>query len=198
MQTKTMTNQKKLDDLKLKALENHIPILSDDGLLFLIKTILDQKAKTVLEVGTAVGYSAIAIALLTGCKVVSIERDEIRYQEALLNIKSFDLSNQITVILEDALNLELETKFDCVFIDAAKAQYEKFFTKYQKNLSENGFIIADNLNFHHLDITKVSRSTRNLIKRLNAFKVFLKNNEAFDTTFTDIGDGMSVSVRKSL
>ncbi|MDY0211011.1 MAG: methyltransferase domain-containing protein [Acholeplasma sp.] len=193
-----MTNQKKLDDLKLKALENHIPILSDDGLLFLIKTILDQKAKTVLEVGTAVGYSAIAIALLTGCKVVSIERDEIRYQEALLNIKSFDLSNQITVILEDALNLELETKFDCVFIDAAKAQYEKFFTKYQKNLSENGFIIADNLNFHHLDITKVSRSTRNLIKRLNAFKVFLKNNEAFDTTFTDIGDGMSVSVRKSL
>ena len=193
-----MTNQKKLDELKLKALENHIPILSDDGLLFLIKTILDQKAKTVLEVGTAVGYSAIAIALLTGCKVVSIERDEIRYQEALLNIKSFDLSNQITVILEDALNLELETKFDCVFIDAAKAQYEKFFTKYQKNLSENGFIIADNLNFHHLDITKVSRSTRNLIKRLNAFKVFLKNNEAFDTTFTDIGDGMSVSVRKSL
>jgi predicted O-methyltransferase YrrM len=184
-----------LKNLQLKAQNDNIPILSDDGLLFLVENILNKKVNHVLEIGTATGYSAIAIASLTGVKVTTVERDEARYLEAVKNVKAFNLENQITLILKDALELEVTGTFDCIFIDAAKAQYEKFFNKYEKNLSPNGFIITDNLNFHNLDISKVSRSTRNLIKRLESFKTFLKDNRLYKTTFTDIGDGMSVSER---
>ena len=194
----TMKMQKKLNELKLKALENQIPILSDDGLLFLVKTILDHKAKTILEIGSAVGYSAIAMVVHTNASVVTIERDEARYLQAVENVKSFGLESKIKVLLQDALTEDVSGLYDCIFVDAAKAQYEKFFLKYQNQLTENGFIITDNLNFHHLDITKVKRGTRNLIKRLNGFKTFLQENKGFETSFTDIGDGMSVSVRKPL
>lgn len=194
----TMKMQKKLNELKLKALENQIPILSDDGLLFLVKTILDHKVKTILEIGSAVGYSAIAMVVHTNASVVTIERDEARYLQAVENVKSFGLESKIKVLLQDALTEDVSGLYDCIFIDAAKAQYEKFFLKYQNQLTENGFIITDNLNFHHLDITKVKRGTRNLIKRLNGFKTFLQENKEFETSFTDIGDGMSVSVRKPL
>lgn len=186
---------KELKALQLKAQNDNIPILSNDGLLFLVETIKRKKANSVLEIGTATGFSAIAIALLTGVTVTSVERDEVRYLEAVNNVKAFGLEDKITLILKDALELDIKETFDCLFIDAAKAQYEKFFNKFEPNVSKNGFIITDNLNFHNLDINKVSRSTRHLIKRLTSFKAFLKDNQAFNTTFSDIGDGMSVSER---
>lgn len=190
-------NQKKLNELKIKALDQKIPILSDDGLLFLINTLKEKKATSVLEIGSAIGYSAIAMALLANVKVVTIEKDSIRYQQAVENIKAFNLTEQIEIIEADALTLELkQATFDAIFIDAAKAQYEKFFNKYEALLSDSGFIITDNLNFHNLDINVVSRSTRNLIKRLEAFKAFLNTNPNYQTTITNIGDGMSVSERR--
>ena len=120
-----MTNE--LKALQLKAQNDNIPILSNDGLLFLVETIKRKKASSVLEIGTATGFSAIAIVLLTGVTVTSIERDEVRYLEAVNNVKAFGLEDKITLIFKDALELDIQETFDCLFIDAAKAQYEKFF-----------------------------------------------------------------------
>lgn len=186
-------------DIKNEALNQKVPIISDDGLLFLLNQIEKNQIKTVLEIGCAVGYSAIQMAL-SGAKVTTIERDELMFEKALINIEKMDLSNMINVIFSDALDEKLifSQKFDLIFIDAAKAQYQKFFNKYEPYLSESGIIVTDNLNFHNLNPNKVSRSTKQLIIRLNDFKLFLENNAEFTTVFTNIGDGMSVSRRQDI
>lgn len=195
--TQKMTNLTKINELKLKAQSLKVPILSDDGLLFLIKTLNDHHVKQILEIGSAVGYSAIAMAVHTGAMVTTIERDSDLVKLAKVHIDDFGLTPVITLIHEDALNVELDTKvqFDAIFIDAAKAQYEKFFNKYEPFLAPHGIIITDNLNFHHVDIETVSRGTRNLVKRLEAFKQFLLNHPHFESTLYDVGDGMSISKR---
>ena len=192
-----MTNLTKINELKLKAQSLKVPILSDDGLLFLIKTLNENNVKSVLEIGSAVGYSAIALALHTGAKVTTIEREEDLVQMAKKHIQEFNLEDTITLIHADALDVELDKnlKFDAIFIDAAKAQYEKFFNKYEPYLSDFGIIITDNLNFHNVDIETVSRGTRNLVKRLEAFKTFLQTHPTYESELFDIGDGMSISKR---
>lgn len=183
-----------MNKIKLQAKNENVPIITDEGLSFILDKIKELKIKKVLEIGTAIGYSAISFAM-NGCSVLTLERNNLMYEKALLNIKDYILEDKIEVIFTDALLFELdkESKFDLIFIDAAKAQYEKFFNKYQENLNENGVIICDNLNFHNLDINKVSRSTRQLIGKIERFKEFLKNNPNYETTFYNLGDGMSVS-----
>ncbi|MDY0276886.1 MAG: O-methyltransferase [Acholeplasma sp.] len=185
---------KKSNSLKEFALKNNVPILSDEGQTFIIKLIKEKSVKSILEIGTAIGYSAISFAL-EGALVTSIERNEKMYLEACKNVDLFQFNDRITLINEDALLLEISTKFDLIFIDAAKAQYYKFFNKYKANLNESGCIVCDNLNFHNLDPNKVSRGTRQLLRKINEFKQYLRTNNEFVTSFYDIGDGMSVSVR---
>lgn len=197
MHKTTRTNLTKINELKLKAQSLKVPILSDDGLLFLVETLQKYNVQSVLEIGSAVGYSAIAMATHTGAQVTTIEREVDLHALAVKNVASFGLEHQITLILGDALEVELNphSRFDAIFIDAAKAQYEKFFTKYEPYLSDKGIIITDNLNFHHVDIETVSRGTKNLVKRLEAFKQFLKEHPEYDSELFDIGDGMSISKR---
>lgn len=180
--------------LKLSALSHHIPILSDEGILFIKAQIKDRNLKTMLEIGTAVGYSSIILAddLV---KIKTLERDEKLYQMAVENINTYHKTN-IHPVWVDALNYEPKDTFDLLFIDAAKAQYERFFTRYQAYLNPGGIIICDNLNFHHLNPSEVSRGTRNLIKKLDKFKRFLTTHPEFETAFYDIGDGLSVSWRR--
>lgn len=185
-------------DLEKYAKENNIPIMLKDGIDFMLKYIKENNIKKVLEIGTAIGYSAIKIALLDkDIKVKTIERDESRYREAVKNIEDFNLNNQIDIIFDDALNIELNEKFDLIFIDAAKSQYIKFFSKFKNNLNTNGVIISDNLKFHGLvdkPLDQIeSRNVRGLVRKLNEYITFLKNNEEFKTTFYNIGDGISIS-----
>lgn len=183
-----------LEKLKEKALENKVPILCDDGLRFLKELIKDNKPKSLLEIGTAIGYSAIAVSLSApNLEITTIERDELLYQEAIKNIEKFNLSNKIHVINQDALELELTAKFDMIFIDAAKAQYIKFFEKYKSLLNTDGIIVTDNLNFHNLDFLTASKNVKRLITKLNEFKEYVINVEGFETVIYDVGDGMSVS-----
>ena len=131
-------------------------------------------------------------------KVVSIERDENRYNEAIKNVHNFNLENQIKIINDDAFNVELIDKFDMIFIDAAKAQNIKFFLKFGKNLKSKGFIITDNLNFHGLvnSDKQMSKNLRQLTKKIKNYVDFLKNNDEFNTIFYNIGDGISVSKKR--
>ena len=188
--------------LKLEqyALENNIPIIESDGIDFLTKLIKESNIKTILEIGSAIGYSAIKMALIDKkILITTIERDKPRYSEAVKNIKKFNLNDQIEVLNEDALDIEINQKYDLIFIDAAKSQYIKFFQKFKNNLNPNGIIVSDNLKFHGFVETKEkikNRNTRQLVNKINKYITFLKENEEFDTTFFDIGDGISVSSKK--
>ena len=186
-------------ELKKYAKENHVPIILDEGLDFLLETIKKYNVKDVLEIGTAIGYSAINMALL-GTAVTSIERDPKMYEQAILNVKDFNLADKIEIIFNDALTPNLVSKeYDLLFIDAAKGQYEKFFNLYTPYLRKGGIVVCDNMNFHELtkveDLTTLSRSVRGLVKKLNSFKTFLKNNDDYKTTFYEIGDGMTLSIK---
>lgn len=179
------------------AKEHNVPIMLPDGIDFLVQYIKENKIKNILEIGTAIGYSSIRMCLIDkDIKVTTIERDEIRYLEAKKNIKKFNLEKQIELIYGDALETNITGKYDLIFIDAAKSQYIKFFERYEKNLNLNGVIVSDNLNFHGLTHTTEpieSRNVRGIVRKLNNYIDYLKNNNHFITDFYEIGDGISIS-----
>ena len=186
-------------ELKKYAKENHVPIILDEGLDFLLETIKKYNVKDVLEIGTAIGYSAINMALI-GATVTSIERDPKMYEQAIINVKDFNLTDKIEIIFSDALTPNLVNKeYDLLFIDAAKGQYEKFFNLYTPYLKKGGIVVCDNMNFHELtkveDLSTLSRGVRGLVKKLNNFKTFLINNHKYKTTFYEIGDGITLSIK---
>ena len=136
---------------KKEALEGNVPIIQDEALkliLFLVKT---KNITRVLELGTAVGYSAISVASATGAFVDSIEINEKMYEQAKQNVKNTGLEDKIKLFNADALEMDINQltgKYGLIFIDAAKAQYQKFFEKYTPLLEKDGVVIIDNLLFH--------------------------------------------------
>lgn len=192
---------KEFKQIEKYAEEKNIPIMQKSGINFLTKYIEENNIKNILEIGTAIGYSAIKMALVNDkIKVTTIEKDTERYLTALKNIKDFDLEKRITLISGDALDIELDGKFDLIFIDAAKGQYIKFFEKYSKNLKKNGVIVSDNLDFHGFvkqEERIISKNLRQLVNKIRNYIEFLKNNTDFTTTFYKVGDGISVSIKNN-
>ena len=189
---------RKLEEIEEYARINNVPIMLKDGINFLTDYIKKNNVKNILEIGCAIGYSSIKMALVDDdIKVTTIERDEERYNEAIKNINDFNLNDRINVILDDAFNVELKDQYDLIFIDAAKSQYIKFFEKFKKNLKQNGTIISDNLEFHGLvkETNIKNRNTRQLVRKINEYVNFLKENEEFNTEFISIGDGIGISKR---
>lgn len=187
----------RLEEIERYAKEHNVPIMLPDGISFLTNYIKENNVKNILEIGSAIGYSAIKMALVNDdIKVTTIERDEERYNLAVKNIKDFKLEERINIIYDDAFNVELDDKYDLIFIDAAKSQYIKFFEKFKKNLNRTGTIISDNLDFHGLTKTKErieSRNVRGLVRKLNAYIDFLNDNQEFTTEFITVGDGIGIS-----
>lgn len=191
-----------IEEMKEYALSHEVPIMRDEGLEFMCNYIREHNVKNVLEIGTAIGYSAIQFAKVRDdVFVTTIEIDIDRYSHAVRNVKNNGLESRINIIKGDALVTEIEGKFDLIFIDAAKAQYIKFFEKYKHNLSDTGVIISDNLSFHgmveDLSLTH-NESTIRLVKKIRKYIDFLKTNEEFHTDFYSLGDGISVSRKISV
>lgn len=189
----------RISELEEYAREYNIPIMMEDGIEFLCDYIKKNNIKRILEIGTAIGYSAIKMASIDkDIKITTIERDKDRYSLALKNISDFKLEEQIDAILDDALNVDLGDKYDLIFIDAAKGQYINFFEKFKTNLKNNGVIISDNLSFHGLvegDWSTLTRNVRGLVRKIKNYKDFLDENKEFKTDYYDIGDGIGVSRR---
>jgi len=179
---------------------NNIPIMEKDGIDFLTNYIRENNIKSILEIGSAIGYSAIRFCLVDDDIVVTtIERDKIRYEEAVKNINNFKLNDRIEIINDDAFNVEFSKKYDLIFIDAAKSQYIKFFEKFKNNLNDNGVIISDNLKFHGLvdgNYDNLSRNVKGIVRKLKAYTSFLTENIEFETIFLDIGDGIGISKKR--
>ena len=187
----------RIKEIEKYAEENNIPIMQKDGIEFLTKYIKENNIKNILEIGSAIGYSSIMMALVDNdIKVTTIERDEERYNLAVKNINEFNLNDRINIILGDALDTNIEGTYDLIFIDAAKSQYIKFFEKYELNLKQGGVIVTDNLSFHGLvedDSKTTNRNTRQLVGKIRKYIEYLKNNNRYETTFYKLGDGVAVS-----
>ena len=190
----------RIEELEIYAKENNIPIMQKDGIEFLTKYIKENNVKNILEIGSAIGYSAIKMALVNSdIKVTTIERDKERYDIALSNISNFNLDNRINVIYGDAMDVEVDGLYDLIFIDASKGHSIDFFNKYSKNLAKGGVIITDNLSFHGLvedESLAITKNQKGLVKRIKKFIEFLDNNSEFKTTYVSIGDKISISRKK--
>jgi len=184
------------------AKEHNVPIIEKESIAFIIKFIKANNIKDILEIGSAIGYSAILMASVNeDVRLTTIERDEVRYMECLKNVKKCNLQDRINVVYQDALEVNLSgVAYDLIFIDAAKGQYTKFFEKYKYFLKPGGVIISDNLKFHgHVGNRNniANRNLKQLVGKIENYIDFLKENDEFETKFYDVGDGLSVSIRKN-
>ncbi|TKA87800.1 MAG: methyltransferase [Candidatus Phytoplasma asteris] len=187
--------EKNLQKLKKYAQENKIPIIQDQGLALLLDVISQNKITNILEIGTAIGYSALAMSSLS-TKIDTLERDFINYNLAKNFLK--ETPYHINVIWSEALiyptcNLK---KYDLIFIDAAKAQYQKLFFKYAPLLKKQGIIVFDNLNLSCFKKAKTTKNNQGIFKKMHNFQTFLTNHPDFCTTFQDVGDGLIISYLK--
>lgn len=173
------------------AQKKNVLITEKKTIAFIMKYIKENNIKNILEIGGSIGYCSILMASASSdAFVTTIERDEERYMECLKNVKKCNLDKKINVVFQDALdvNLSEDLKYDLIFIDAAKGQYERLFEKYKYFLKKNGVIITDNLKL------KVdNKNIKSVIEKMEDYIDFLKENEEFDTKFYDIGDGLAVS-----
>ena len=187
--------------MKEYAQKNHIPIILDEGLMFLRLFCETLRPKNILEIGGAIGFSSINMAKYCDAIIDTIEINADSFNIMQNNIQTACLTERINPILENALTIDinrLKKTYDLIFIDAAKAQYIKFFEKFSPLLSPNGIIITDNLLFHDLIFeTEISsKNLRNLVKKIRDFNYYLKNNFDFVTRVFNIGDGIAVSRKK--
>ncbi len=184
------------------AQENKVPIMQQEGIIYLTNYIENSNIHSVLEIGTAIGFSAIMMALTKeDIHITSIEKDESRYMEALKNVKKLNLEDKITLLFKDALDVSLDKTFDLIFIDAAKSKNTDFFEKFSTKLNDNGTIITDNMMFHGYvdkDESEIkNRNLRGLVRKVKDYREYLKNNKKFETEFLDdIGDGIAISRKK--
>ena len=171
-------------EMEKYASEHNVPIIEKESITFIMKYIKKNNIKNILEIGSAIGYSSILMASVgQDVTVTTIERDETRYMECLKNVKKCGFEQKITVVFQDALEVNLtNVSYDLIFIDGAKAQSTKFFEKFKYFLKPNGTIITDNLKFHgYVGSSKEIES---------------KNLKGLVSKIYDIGDGLSVSVKK--
>jgi predicted O-methyltransferase YrrM len=193
-------DKEKLFQIKEKALNDNIPILQDES-LELIETILSiKKPNKILEVGTAVGYSAICFSkyLDKNGSILTIEINEDRYKEALNNIDKLNLSSSIKVVNDDAVKYleDLNEKFDVIFIDAAKGQYINFLNQAKRLINKDGIIIADNVFFKGRVMNGYNEHKhRTAVTRLREYIDNIKEDKDFKSTILNVGDGVAISVK---
>ncbi|MCR4634547.1 MAG: methyltransferase domain-containing protein [Erysipelotrichaceae bacterium] len=191
------------EQIKEKALKEGVPIIKDEGLAFLLNWIKEKGCKDILELGTAVGYSAMEMAKLDEqIHIDTIEKSKEMYDQAIYNIAAEGLDGQIDVHFCAIEDYTTDKTYDLIFVDAAKAQYGKYTEQFLRNLKEDGAMIFDNMIFHGLiyEAENIgSRNLRNLVRKIIKFREFVQNDARFDIMmFDNIGDGiLVVTWRKS-
>jgi len=204
---KLLVDENKLENIKIKATENFVPILQDDSLK-LIEVILHMaKPKKILEIGTAVGYSAAIFAKYLEIDennkkdsyIKTIERNEKRFKTATENITALDLNEYIITIFADATeyltNLKEDNTYDVIFIDAAKGQYMVFLNEAKRLIKSGGVIIADNVLFKGRVLGGYNEHRhRTAVTRLREYIDDINDDKMLDSVVLNIGDGVAISI----
>ena len=194
-------NKEELIKIKEKALEEHIPIIMDDTLEVVDKILKELKPKKILEIGTAVGYSAMCFSeyLTDGGKIDTIERDEQRVKEARENIVKVGVEDKINIYEGDAVEIlpTLDDKYDMVFIDAAKGKYPFFLKEALRMLNEKGIILADNILYKGYVMSDYNKhKQRTAVRNLREYIAEVTENPNLETEILEVGDGLAVTKRK--
>lgn len=189
--------------LEAYAKEHQVPIMDEVSVEVLLQLLRLKKPKKVLEIGTAIGYSALRMAdAIPDAFIVSIERDKDRFTVASKNIATKGFNDRIKLFEGDAFDLLEETKtygpYDCIFIDAAKGQYQKFFEMFSEQLTDEGFIITDNVLFRgYVYEDTENKRLQKIAAKIRNYNEWLLQKEQFHTVILPIGDGIAISVRKT-
>lgn len=197
----TEVNHASFERLREYATENKVPIIKRESLVTINCLLSLKNAKRVLEIGTAIGYSALSfVSSKLDLVVDTIERDEAMYNEAVKNVKEFGMTDKVNIYFGDAITIDLSMfkTYDAIFIDAAKAQYKKFFDRYLPFLKEDGIVITDNILFHGCveNPQLLSKNVLGMVKKIDAYNHTLNSLSDFTTFYLDIGDGLTVTMRK--
>lgn len=183
---------------------HHIPIMDQQSMDLFLTLLKLKKPKKLLEIGTAIGYSAIRIAqTLPECLIVSIDRNGELLEVAKSFISEAGLSKQIKLVHGEATrqadNLKNDCPYDALFIDAAKGQYRHFFDVFSRMVAQEGLVVSDNILFRGMVAgdEEVPKRFQSIVKRLREYNHYLAEHPDFDTTFLPIGDGLAVSVKKA-
>ena len=191
-------NKEELEKIKQKALDEHIPIIMDDTLEVVDKILREIKPKKILEIGTAVGYSAMCFSeyLQEGGKIDTIERDEERIAEARINIKKVGVEDKINIYTGDAVEIlpTLNEKYDVVFIDAAKGKYPFFLNQALRMINKNGVILADNILYKGYVMSDYNKhKQRTAVRNLREYIKEVTENPNIQTEILEVGDGLAIS-----
>ena len=191
-------NKKELEKIKQKALDDHIPIIMDDTLAVIEKYLNENKPEKILEIGTAVGYSAICFTevLSENGKIDTIERDTERVKEAKKNIKLAEVEEKINIFEGDAVEIlpTLGNKYDVVFIDAAKGKYPFFLKEALRMIKPNGIIFADNILYKGYVMSDYNKhKQRTAVRNLREYIKEVSENPNLETEILEVGDGLAIS-----
>jgi len=191
-------NSKELEKIKQKALEEHIPIIMDDTLEVMEKYLKEIKPERILEIGTAVGYSAMCFTKFLSVNGVidTIERDEERVKQARENIKTVEVEEKINIYEGDAIEIlpTLNEKYDAVFIDAAKGKYPFFLKEALRMIKPNGIIFADNILYKGYVLSDYNKhKQRTAVRNLREYIKEVSQNPNLETEILEVGDGLAVS-----
>ena len=191
-------NKEELQKIKERALENHVPIIMDDTLEVVDKILTELKPNRILEIGTAVGYSAMCFSeyLQDGGKIDTIERDVERVVEARENIQKVGVAEKINIYEGDAVEIlpTLNEKYDMVFIDAAKGKYPFFLKEALRMIKPNGIILADNILYKGYVMSDYNKhKQRTAVRNLREYVKEVTENPDIETEILEVGDGLAVS-----
>jgi len=190
-----------IGDMEKYALENNVPIIHPEVAQFLRVLIKAHGVKSVLEVGTAIGYSAglMAEAIGADARIITIERDDSMYNLALENIKLLQMEKNITVNKGDAMEVlsGIEERFDMIFLDAAKGHYDHFLPLCLKALKVNGLLVSDNVLFRGMVATNalLIRRKITIVKRMRKYLTHISSMPELETVVLPIGDGIALSTK---
>lgn len=194
-----------LEELRRRSAlpESYAPIVSRDTEQLLVTLLALKKPKRVLEIGTAVGYSALLMAenLPEGSSVVTVERYKKHADIAVDNVFRAGFEGKIKVIEGEAAEVLswLDSGFDFVFLDAAKGQYIEFLPEILRLLETGGVLVSDNILFHGMtgDDANVVRRKITIVKRLREYLEAITHSPRLETALLPVGDGVAVSVKKA-
>lgn len=191
-------NKEELQKIKEKALKEYIPIIMDDTLEVVDNILKELKPHKILEIGTAVGYSAMCFSqyLQEGGRIDTIEREKERVEEAKENIKKVGVQDKINIIEGDAVEIlpTLNEKYDMVFIDAAKGKYPFFLQQALRMLNQNGIILADNILYKGYVMSDYNKhKQRTAVRNLREYIAKVTNNPNLETQILEVGDGLAIS-----
>lgn len=188
----------KLEEIKQKALDEHIPIIMDDTLEVIEKILLKEKPKRILELGTATGYSSICFSNILNNDVYidTIELNEERANEAIDNIKELGLEDKINVMVGNAVDIlpTLNEKYDVFFIDAAKGKYPIFLKETVRLSKKGSIILADNILYKGYVMSDYNKhKQRTAVRNLREYIKETTENSNLKTEILEIGDGLAVT-----